>query len=290
MKKKTDDELGILLTREMKTMMFDENLTAEQKVQIFCAVVGDEKVDNPLLNSFANSLKVGYVHANSARMSSIYKRRDRQRKTYEDERTSTEIGVDSHSSPIKGKGKGNNNPPTPKGVGRIPSPVSPEEIMSGHGGRRGDSTKNGRKPDGRCVWCDGDGFCRDPENNCQGSHCCNCMGKISAEDWADKFAAEIVEWYPYKVNPVGLTKTLLTEAKKTSARAIAVGIAAWRRSGAWDEERFIPRKIMAWIRGGCYGEKPPQKNTAARGDGARVQTAPSSDATMRMIESGDEEE
>ena len=291
MKKKTDDELGILLTREIRTMMFDKNLKAEQKVQIFCAVVGDEKIKDPILSSYANSLKTGYIHANSARMASIYSRRERQKEYQRNMRTSTEIKGDRRALPIKGKGKGKGNiPPTPKGVGRVPSAISAEDVIAGRGGRKGGSAKDVREQDGRCVWCDGEGFCENPDMNGGGSRCCNCMDKTSSEDWAEKFAAEIVEWYPYKVNPVGLKKTLWDEVKKTSARAVADGIAAWRKSGAWDERRFIPRKLMAWIRGGCYGEKPPQKKSSvACDDGVRALAAPSVDATMRMLQSEGEE-
>ena len=299
MKKKNDEELGILLTREIKAMMFDRALTSDQKVQIFCAIVGEEKIKNPLLASYANTLKSGYIYANERRKAGIYSKREYQRQYARTKYASvnivndkTSIVNDSALSLIKGNGNGNSNiPPTPKGVGRVPSAVSAEDIVAGRGGRKGSSAKDGREQDGRCVWCDGEGFCSKPNSNWQGSHCCNCCGKMLAEDWADTFAAEIVEWYPYKVNPVGLKKTLLTEAKKSSARAVADGIAAWRKSGAWDEERFVPRKIMSWIRGGCYSEKPPQiKSSAARADGGHALAAPSSDATMRMIESEGEEE
>ena len=247
MKKKTDEELGILLTREMKTMMFNEKLSDSQKVQIFCAVVGDNTLDDPILDAFAKTLKVGYVHANNARISSIYKRRDRQRKTYEDERTSTEIGVDSHSSPIKGKGKGKGIciPLPPKGGKgeNIPSAVSPDDLL-----------KEARPVDGK--------------------------------KWADEIASEIVRWYPYEVNHDGLKKILMSKFKKNLARALDDGIAAWRKSGAWDEKRFVPPDIVKWIKLERFLDEPPQKKSpAARADGGRALAAPSADETMRMIES-----
>lgn len=181
MKKKTDEELGILLTREMKTMMFNEKLSDSQKVQIFCAVVGDNTLDDPILDAFAKTLKVGYIHANNARMSSIYKRRDRQRKTYEDERTSTEVGVDSHSSPIKGKGKGKGIciPLPPKGGKgeNVPSAVSPDDLM-----------REARPFD--------------------------------EKTWAAEIAAEIENWYPYEVNHDGLKKVLIAKFKILRARSM----------------------------------------------------------------------
>ena len=275
MQKNTNEELGTLLTREMLTMMFDNNLKAEQKVHIFCAIVGDEKVKDVVLASYANALRIGYIHANSARIASIQARRERQKEYQRNLRASTEINRDIRAFPIEGKGNGKGNiPPTPKGVGRVPSKVSPEEIMSECGER--------------CAWCDEEGFCT--TGNSSGSHCCNCADKVPQECFAAQYADEIISWYPYKVNPVGLKKTILVEVKKFSARALSDGIAAWRNSGAWDESRFIPRKIMAWISGGGYREDPPKKSSAARTDGGRALAAPSSDATMRMIQSGKDEE
>lgn len=252
MKKKTDEELGILLTREMKTMMFNDKLSDSQKVQIFCAVVDDSTLDDPILDAFAKTLKVGYIHANNARMSSIYKRRDRQRRAYEDERTSTEIGVDSSSSPIKGKGKGNGKciPLPPKGGKgeNVPSAVSPDDLL------------REARP-------------------------------IEAKTWAAEIASEIVGWYPYEVNHDGLKKVLMSKFKKNLARALDDGIDAWRKSGAWDEKRFVPPDIVKWIKLERFLDEPPQKKSpAARADGGRALAAPSADATMRMIESEGEEE
>ena len=251
MKKKTDEELGILLTREMKTMMFNEKLSDSQKVQIFCAVVGDSTLDDPILDAFAKTLKVGYVHENNARISSIYKRRDRQRKTYEDERTSTEMSEDSHSSPIKGKGKGKGIciPLPPKGGKgeKIPSAVSPDQLIG-------------------------------------------ASRPFDARTWASEIASEIVSWYPYEVNRDGLKKILLAKFKKNLARAVADGIAAWRKSGAWDEKRFVPPDIVKWIKLERFLDEPQKKSSAARADGGRALAAPSADETMRMIQSEGEEE
>ena len=79
MNKKSDDELGILLTREIQSMMFNDKLTAEQRVSIFCSIVSGEEVDDPLLSAFAETLKTGFIHANEARKASIYSQRERER-------------------------------------------------------------------------------------------------------------------------------------------------------------------------------------------------------------------
>ena len=251
MKKKTDEELGILLTREMQTMMFDKNLKAEQKVQIFCAVVGDEKIKDPVLASYANALKTGYEHSNSARIASIYARRERQKEYQRNIRASTEIDGDIRALPIKGNGKGKGNIPLPPKGGKgenVPSAVSPDDLM-----------REARPFD--------------------------------AKTWAAEIAAEIANWYPYEVNHDGLKKVLIAKFKKNLARALDDGIAAWLDSGAWDEKRFIPPDIVKWIKLERFLDKPPQKkSSAARADGGRALAAPSADATMRMIESEGEEE
>ena len=251
MKKKTDEELGILLTREMQTMMFDKNLKAEQKVQIFCAVVGDEKIKDPVLASYANALKTGYVHSNSARIASIYARRERQKEYQRNIRASTEIDGDIRALPIKGNGKGKGNIPLPPKGGKgenVPSAVSPDDLM-----------REARPFD--------------------------------AKTWAAEIAAEIANWYPYEVNHDGLKKVLIAKFKKNLARALDDGIAAWLDSGAWDEKRFIPPDIVKWIKLERFLDKPQQKkSSAARADGGRALAAPSADATMRMIESEGEEE
>lgn len=254
MKKKTDEELGILLTREMQTMMFDKNLKAEQKVQIFCAVVGDEKIKDPVLASYANALKTGYVHSNSARIASIYARRERQKEYQRNIRASTEIDGDIRALPIKGKGKGKGNIPLPPKGGKgenIPSAVSPDDLM-----------REARPFDSE-----------------------TCAG------WVDFMYSEIVSWYPYDVNHDGLKNVLTAKYKKNLARALGDGIYNWHNSGAWDEKRFIPPDIVKWIKLERFLDEPPQKKSpAARADGGRTLAAPSADATMRMIESEDEEE
>ena len=256
MKKKTDEEFGVLLTREINSMMFNEKLTAEQRVSIFCAIVSGKDVDDPLLSAFAESLKIGFIHVNNARKNSIYNRRERQRNyldsstdidahlrssTTIDEhlRSSTTIDAHRRSSPTKVCYSSNNIPLTPKGGKGEPPVVSPESILEGQ----------------------------------------------SPREWAERSAAEIATWYPYVVNLGKLTKALLGAEKKHSARAVEDGIARWRASGAWDEPRFVPRRIVAWIQGGSFLDEPPQKTSGAReavpseGGG----TVPSADATLRLL-------
>ena len=53
MRKKSQDELGTLVTREMKVMLQDASLTKEQRFDILTAVMFDAPVKNTLLASFA---------------------------------------------------------------------------------------------------------------------------------------------------------------------------------------------------------------------------------------------
>ena len=247
MKKKTDEELGILLTREMHSMMFNEKLTAEQRVTLFCAIVSGKDVDDPLLSAFAESLKSGFIHTNNARKSAIYNRRERQRNYLRSStpidahlRSSTPIDAHLRSSPIKGICKGICNIPlTPKGGKGEPPAISPESIIEG----------------------------------------------VMPREWAERYAADIASWYPYAVNISKLVKTLLDVVKKHSARAVEDGISRWRASGAWNEKRFVPRRIVAWIQGESFLDAPPQKSSGAYDAGTATGggTAPSADATLRLL-------
>lgn len=131
MKKKSEEELGILLTREVIKMMFADKLKDSQKVKIFQAVVTGGEIGDPVLDSFAESLKSGYDFANKARFQSIENRRERQRAYMRDRRASTEIGGDEDALLLKGKGKGKKIPLSPEGEKGVPTMISPEELMGG---------------------------------------------------------------------------------------------------------------------------------------------------------------
>lgn len=261
MNKKSDDEFGILITREMKSMMLDASLTYEQRAQLFCAIIAGEKLDNPLLKAFADSLKVGYISTNNKRKAEILSRRERQRKYQHNLRTSTANVVDeclsasenvderaSLNKAKQSKAKHNNIPLPPKGG-------------------KGD---NDSLPEGRCVWCDKEGYCQDPTSNCAGAKCCNCCGNTQADLWATYFADGMLEWYPHKINRTALTKILISKAKKNLARAIVDGVKRWRESGAWAEPRFVPPDFVKWIKLERFLDQPPEKNSAARDDSPRT--------------------
>ena len=79
MRKKSQDELGTLVTREMKVMLQDESLTKEQRFDILTAVMFDAPVKNTLLASFAKSLKAGFELVNKARYKAIERDRERRK-------------------------------------------------------------------------------------------------------------------------------------------------------------------------------------------------------------------
>lgn len=258
MQKKTDEQLGRLLTHEIVSMIQDKNLKDADVGLLIRAIIGFKTIKQGYLASFANSLKSGFIEENRKYIDGINKRRERNRNAEARRREKVaQVDENTHMSahvrpcPRKEKGKEKKYIPLPpkggKG-GNIPSAVSPDELL-----------RESRPFD--------------------------------AETWAAEIAYEIVSWYPYEVNHDGLKKILMSKFKKNLARALDDGIAAWLDSGAWDEKRFIPPDIVKWIKLERFLDKPPQKkSSAARADGGRALAAPSADATMRMIESEGEEE
>ena len=258
MLKKTDEQLGRLLTHEIVSMIQDKSLKDADVGLLIRAIIGFKTIKQGYLASFANSLKSGFIEENRKYIEGINKRRERNRKAEANRRELANSARDDRPTsahvrtcPCKEKGKEKNNIPLPpkggKG-GNVPSAVSPDDLLK--------ETRLG-----------------------------------DCEKWAWNITNEIALWYPYEVNPEGLKKILMVKFKKNLARALENGIAAWRKSGAWDEKRFVPPDIVKWIKLERFLDEPPQKKSpAARADGGRALAAPSADATMRMIESEGEEE
>lgn len=253
MLKKTDEQLGRLLTHEIVSMIQDKSLKDADVGLLIRAIIGFKTIKQGYLASFANSLKSGFIEENRKYIEGINKRRERNRKAEANRRELANSARDDRPTsahvrtcPCKEKGKEKNNIPLPPKGGKgenVPSAVSPDDLM-----------REARPFD--------------------------------AKTWAAEIAAEIENWYPYEVNHDGLKKVLIAKFKKDLARALDDGIAAWLDSGAWDEKRFIPPDIVKWIKLERFLDKPPQKkSSAARADGGRALAAPSADATMRMIES-----
>lgn len=246
MKKKSDEDLGILITREIKSIMLNEKMSAEDRIAVFGSIVNGTQLDDPVLEAVSEALKTGFNHANETRKASIYAKRERERKR---QRQSTAIIDNQRQSMTKaanhcqlpiygnGNGNGNNNPLPPKGGKgeKIPKAISPDEIL-------------------------GEGV-EDPEK------------------WADEFAEELGKWYPYEVNQDGLRKILIGKAKKNLRRALEQGLEAWIDSGAWSEQRFMPQDIVKWIKLERFLDKPPEKKTPA----ARESDVPTADETSAVL-------
>jgi len=231
MKKKTDEEFGILITREMKSMMFDSNLSYEARAKIFCAIVGDEKIGDVMMDAFASSLKVGYNSTNNKRKAEILSRRERQKTYQRNLRTSTEMSVDRHSSTeLSGderaslnrakQSKVDNIPLNPpSGVeGRIPDAISADDILA--------------------MSADGD-------------------VKVAAGKLADEI--ENTEAFGHMmVNRGKLMKCLVSVLKKNGAAGekILDGLKAWTASWKADDWAYVPGRITDWLYDRKYLEAP----------------------------------
>ena len=107
MRKKSQDELGTLVTREMKVMLQDESLTKEQRFDILSSVMFDAPLKNTLMSSFANSLKAGFEQINTSRYRAIEREREWRKNTerrrrhagYLDENATTSDPMSPHVTP-----------------------------------------------------------------------------------------------------------------------------------------------------------------------------------------------
>lgn len=233
MNKKSDDELGILLTREIQSMMFNDKLTAEQRVSIFCSVVSGEEVDDPLLSAFAETLKTGFIHANEARKASIYSKRERERERLRNQRQSSAINANqrqSSATAIYGNGNGNGN-------GKVP-PKSPE------GGLNVESSTSSEPTS----------MLDDPAA---------ALGLPADGDEAAKIAAEIEGSYRYKVNRGKLRKCLKSVLKKNSAAEVIGGYRRWLAVWEADDFQWAPSRITDWLYDAKFLEEPRRGNTRA---------------------------
>lgn len=235
MNKKSDDELGILLTREIQSMMFNDKLTAEQRVSIFCAVVSGEEVDDPILSAFAETLKTGFIHANEARKASIYSKRERERERLRNQRQSSAINANqrqSSATAIYGNGNGNGN-----GNGKVP-PKSPE------GGLDAESSTS-----------------HEPKSMLDDPSA--ALGLPADGDEVAKIAAEIEGSYRYKVNRGKLRKCLKSVLKKNSAAEVLGGYRRWLAVWEADDFQWAPSRITDWLYDAKFLEKPRRGNTRA---------------------------
>ena len=181
MRKKSQEELGTLVTREMKVMLQDESLTKEQRFDVLAAVMFDTPIKNSILASFAKSLKAGFELVNAARYRGIERERE-WRKNAERKRRKLSYLADEHVTPSNSMSlhehpchsmslhdglkqnrteQGISPYKPPKGGERkVPKAVEPEDIVA--------------KQTGRCKHMDAEGFCTNGENQGGGFKCFDC--------------------------------------------------------------------------------------------------------------------
>ena len=244
MKKKSDDEFGILITREMKSMMLDSTITYEQRAKIFCAIIADEPLKDTMMKAFADSLKVGYLSTNNKRKVEILARRTRQKEYAKNLRASTEIkgdeltnvsmSVDERTSLNKAK---QSKAMQSIAIDNIP-PKSPE------GGLDTESSTS-HEPKSMLD---------DPAS---------ALGLPADVDEAEKIAAEIEGGYPYKINRGKLRKCLKSVLKKNSAAEVLGGYRRWLAVWEADDFQWAPSRITDWLYDAKFLEKPRRGNTRA---------------------------
>ena len=272
MRKKSQDELGTLVTREMKVMLQDESLTKEQRFDILSSVMFDAPLKNTLMSSFANSLKAGFEQINISRYRAIEREREWRKNTerrrrhagYLDENATTSDPMSPHVTPChpmsphdglkQNKTKQGISPyKPPKGGGRkVPKAVEPEDIMKGQVGA---ATSHGK-------------------------------GDADFREAAEIVAAAIENTDAFahmRVNRRNLMRHLLPIFKKNSAaenadkidygkaealgRAILNGLTAWTEKWAADGWQYAPGKITKWLADEKWLEEPRKKTAPAEGSG-----------------------
>lgn len=256
MRKKSQEELGTLVTREMKVMLQDEGLTKEQRFDVLAAVMFDTPIKNALLASFAKSLKAGFEQVNSSRYRAIEREREwrknherrRRNAGYIDDNGTPCNSMSLHEHPCnsmslhdglkQNKTKQGISPyKPPKGGGKVPKAIEAEDLLKG-GPKNG--AAHGESP-------------------------------ATPRDAAETLAGAIEESSAFarmRANRRSLMRVLLPLAEKNSARLeewfveVLDGLTAWTEAWKADDWQYAPGKITKWLVDEKYLQ-PPRKKTAA---------------------------
>ena len=274
MRKKSQDELGTLVTREMKVMLQDESLTKEQRFDILSSVMFDAPLKNTLMSSFANSLKAGFEQVNSSRYRAIEREREwrknherrRRNAGYIDDNGTPCNSMSLHEHPCnsmslhdglkQNKTKQGISPyKPPKGGGRkVPKAVEPEDLFKSDSKR---TTASGGPVLEYLCSCEAD----DPPQ---------------ARQMAVAVAAELETREAFgrmRVNQRNLMRHLLPLAEKNSARLVdwwrevSHGLDAWTAAWKADDWQYAPGKITKWLADEKYLQPPRKKPAAAESVG-----------------------
>ena len=296
MRKKSQEELGTLVTREMKVMLQDEGLTKEQRFDVLAAVMFDTPIKNALLASFAKSLKAGFELVNAARYRGIERERE-WRKNAERKRRKLSYLAEEHGTPLnpmsphdptchpmsphdglkQNRTEQNISPyKPPKGGGKVPKAIEVEDLLT-------DSPKKGG---GRCRFTDANGYCTNKNMQGGGFKCAgpSCEGREEVDeespatprDCAEILADAIEKSSAFahmRVNRRNLMRHLLPLAEKNSARLaewqreVLDGLAAWTAAWKADDWQYAPGKITKWLADEKYLQPPRKKAAPAEGSG-----------------------
>lgn len=256
MRKKSQEELGTLVTREMKVMLQDEGLTKEQRFDVLAAVMFDTPIKNTLLASFAKSLKAGFDRVNTVRYKAINchreSAREEARRAREAKRKLADIDYNDNqlqsidindnqltttSTHIHRQSKSISPYKPPKGGGKVPKVIEPEDLLKG-GPKNG--AAHGESP-------------------------------ATPRDAAETLAGAIEESSAFarmRANRRSLMRVLLPLAEKNSARLeewfveVLDGLTAWTEAWKADDWQYAPGKITKWLADEKYLQ-PPRKKAAA---------------------------
>ena len=278
MRKKSQEELGTLVTREMKVMLQDEGLTKEQRFDVLAAVMFDTPIKNTLLASFAKSLKAGFDRVNTVRYKAINchreSAREEARRAREAKRKLADIDYNDNqlqsidingnqltttSTHIHRQSKNISPYKPPKGGKKVPDKVRPEDLVGNSGKKKGVASRAEPTPKNSDPIADY--LLGLPDGNWEPT--ANGMANAMAEtlEQTEAFAR-------MRVNPRNLMRHLLPLAEKNSARLaewakeVMDGLAAWTAAWKADDWQYAPGKITKWLADEKYLQ-PPRKKTAA---------------------------
>ena len=278
MRKKSQEELGTLVTREMKVMLQDEELTKEQRFDVLAAVMFDTPIKNSLLASFAKSLKAGFEQVNSSRYRAIERERE-WRKNHERRRRNAGY-IDDNGTPCNS----------------MSLHVTPCNSMSLHDGLKQNKTKQGISPykppkgGGRKV-----PKALEPEDLVRRQQADDSKGdgvrNATLDELAGILAADIEKTDAFahmRVNRRNLMRHLIPLVKKNCAaeggdrsgtsdaerrafskmqQLVLAGLAAWTEKWAADGWQYAPGKITKWLADEKWLEEPRKKTAPAEGSG-----------------------
>ena len=272
MRKKSQDELGTLVTREMKVMLKEEGLTKEQRFDVLAAVMFDAPVKNSLLASFAKSLKAGFEQINASRYRAIEREREWRRNAekrrrhagYIDDNGSTLNSMSLHVTPCtsmslhdglkQNKTKQGISPyKPPKGGKKVPDKVRPEDLIGG---------KPGKKNRWLCRFMDARGLCTNEDIPRCGLGCmdqtCPAYEEIAVEgvrvatvkELTETLAQDIEQTEAFgrmRVNRRNLMRHLLPIVKKNcAAEGEDERASNETRSAFWKLHKTILDGLAAW--------------------------------------------